>query len=110
MSTSTEETVTVSDERMVTVEDALKGLQESKNARLQTQLSENVVNPIELAKHLEVKPQMVYNYIRSGRIPSRLNDTQHFVVSVEDACEFISLYLSKKAAKAAQVEAELNGE
>jgi hypothetical protein len=53
---------------LVTEQDAEKVLVESGLDRLMKQREQGVVNPIMLAQAIGVRPQMIYNYIRSGRI------------------------------------------
>lgn len=74
-----------------------------------------VVNPIVLAKLLGIPPQMVYNYIRNGRIKAGLeatatNNTQKVVIALEEAETWAYNYLRKKASKQAKIERELRGE
>ena len=111
MATDTEVEETSSSEPEVTAEEALAYIIQQGTPRLLNQLNVGVVNPIELAKALDVKAQMIYNYIRSGRIKGAyLNDTQKLVIPSDSAAEFASSYLSRKARAQAKIEAELAGE
>jgi hypothetical protein len=75
--------------------------------RLREQHSNGVVNPIELAKALNVRPQMVYNYIRDNRIKSSRNDTGKIVVAWGEAVAFAQRYLNRKEQTAAKAAAQL---
>jgi|SRR5215831_2213154 len=90
-------------------EDYLRG-KAADGSRLAEQLDEGVVTPIELAKAIDVLPQMIYNYIRNGRLNAHTTlDTQKIVINLEDAKEFVRTRLEKDAKKAAQIAAELEG-
>jgi hypothetical protein len=92
-----------------TAEDYLRG-KAKEGSRLAEQLEEGVVTPIELAKAIDVFPQMIYNYIRNGRLAAHTTtDTQKIVIQLGDAKEFVRARLEKDARKAAQVQAELEG-
>jgi hypothetical protein len=101
----------VSDE-LVTFEEAEKVLLErgSKIERFPAQHAEGIVNPIVLAKLLKIRPQMVYNYIKQGKLPEQANSSQRMVIPWVTAVEFARGYLDRKAIKAAKVAAELRGE
>lgn len=86
-------------------------------ARFAEQSAEGIVNPIVLAELLEVRPQMIYNYIRKGKFSQAeadsstgFNTTQKKVIDLREANVFAAAYVGRKAAKAAKVEAELLGE
>jgi hypothetical protein len=79
--------------------------------RFKAMVEAGVVNPIELAKAMDVRPQMLYNYIRNGRLQARLTaDTQKFVIDLDVALKFAQRYIGKQLAKQAQIERELRGE
>lgn len=104
-----EEVVTV--EMLITKEEVEQTLLESGLERLFAQKSEGIVNPIVLAKCLGIRPQMVYNYIRAGRINAvKHNNTQKLVISWDDAIEFAQRYLNRKLVKQLKVEAELTAD
>jgi len=105
-----EETEEVVEEVLVDEDAALQYLLSYGTERLVSQISNEVVNPIELAKALNIRPQMVYNHIRSGRIPSHHNDSQKLVIDLRDALEYSAKYLNRKAVKQAKIDAELAGE
>jgi hypothetical protein len=99
-------------DELVTLEDVTTKFNEAQATvpRLEAQMAEQVVNPIVLAKVLGVKPQMIYNYIRSGRINAVLhNNTQKKVIKLEDALAFARSYLDRKARAALKVEEQLEG-
>jgi hypothetical protein len=78
MNTTTEVEVeeTTEVEVLVTTEDAERQLLGSGLERLLKQQEQGVVNPIMLAQAIGVRPQMIYNYIRQGRIASVMGNTQ----------------------------------
>jgi hypothetical protein len=103
-----EETVEVPE---VTVEMVRALFDATGEDRLQLQRQLGVVNPIMLAKALGVRPQMIYNYIRDGKIKTvDRNNTQKITIDVLEAERWAQTYLGRKAAKAAKIEAELRGE
>lgn len=53
-----------------------------------------------------VNPQMIYAYTRKGMIPVGHTETGKQVVSAEDANEFITKYLARKAEREAQAAAK----
>lgn len=75
----------------------------------------DMLSPIEVAKLADVRPQMVYNYIRAGYIEAvRDEETGKLRVSREVAEAWVEKYLANKAAREekrqAKLEAELAGE
>ena len=73
------------------------------------------VNPIELAKALDIRAQMVYNYIKGGKIEGvGQNDTQKVTITNDGALAFAQKYLNRKAVKEAKeqekIARELRGE
>jgi hypothetical protein len=72
--TDEQEAETESLELLASEEDALELLREKGSPRLQEQLEHGVVTPIELANAVGKRPQMIYNYIRAGRIAAHRND------------------------------------
>ena len=87
-------------------------------ARFHTQAKEGLVNPIVLASLLNVRPQMIYGYIRKGRFTqegaSSINNTQKITLRLDEASQFALSYISRKEAleekKKAKIQAELRGE
>jgi hypothetical protein len=88
-------------EVVVTEEDAEKRLIDALRGtdleRLVAQKEQGIVNPIILARALNVRPQMIYNYIREGRIASVTdNNTQKKVIPYSVALAFAQGYLNRK--------------
>jgi hypothetical protein len=109
--TTKEETTEQEQEVLVTEQDAERQLLGSGLDRLLKQQEQGVVNPIMLAQAIGVRPQMIYNYIRSGRIASVMdNNTQKKTIAWSVAVNFAQQYLNRKAVKAAKVERELAGD
>lgn len=96
--------------RLVSPEEAAEQLKKAGSDRLHVQLKDGVVNPIELARAIGVRPQMIYNYIRTGKISAvRQNNTQKLFIPEAVAYDFASKYLSRKAKKQNEIEAQLAG-
>jgi predicted DNA-binding protein YlxM (UPF0122 family) len=72
-------------------------------------------SPIEVAKLANVRPQMVYNYIKKGMqgLVAFTNDEGNLRIPADVALAWVELYTTRKAAreaaKAEQLEAELAG-
>lgn len=102
--------VVAEEQPLVSVEDVQEMISTSKLDRLSEQASNGVINPIVLAKFLNIAPQQVYNRIKAGKIQiANRNSTQKIVIPLGEALEFAANYLDKKARKQAQIEAELAG-
>jgi hypothetical protein len=72
--------------------------------RLIAQMSEEVINPIMLARYLGIRPQQVYQAIRGGTITAvRENNTQKLYIEFDEACRYAAQYLDRKARRALQV-------
>jgi len=99
-------------DELVTFEEAEKTLLErgERIMRFRAQYDEGIVNPVVLAALLKVRPQMIYNYIKQGKLPEQYNETQKMVIPWATAVEFARAYLNRKATKAAKIAAELQGE
>lgn len=81
------------------------------NERLAAQMAEGIVNPIVLATVIDVRPQMIYNYIQNGRIISRhSNSTQKLIIPLHEAYRFAASQIERRNKKAEQIERELRGE
>jgi hypothetical protein len=99
------------DDPIVSREDAEKILTSKPIARLQEQKAFGVVNPIVLAEALGVRPQMIYTYIRQGKVKAHSDTaTQKVVIDWDEAVSFAQRYLNKKAIQQARIERELKGE
>jgi hypothetical protein len=86
-----------------------EGAQTTKE-RFAAQTAEQVVNPIVLSRLVGCRAQMVYNYIRKGKIASVTNNnTQKKVVPLEAAQQWANEYLQRKGEKAIRIERELAG-
>ena len=95
----------------VTPEVAEQRLMAKATERMKEQRSEDIVNPIELAKALEIKPQQVYNDIRNGRLEAvKHNNTQKIVIDWSVAVEYARRRFDRELQKQLKVEAELAGE
>jgi hypothetical protein len=93
---------------LVTVDDADTKLHDSLRGsdleRLVQQKEQGVVNPIILARALGVRPQMIYNYIREGKIASVAdNNTQKKVIPYSVALAFAQGYLDRKAQQSLKI-------
>jgi hypothetical protein len=96
-------------ERVFTVSETVldEVASEQRNTRFQMQASEGIVNPMVLADVLEVRPQMIYGYIRKGKIPTvSYNNTQKKVIPLTAARDFARLYLQGKVDRAARQAAQ----
>ncbi len=103
-------TTEVAAEPLVSIDETLEYLaeQQSKVARLSSQMSQGVVNPIVLAKVCGIKPQQVYNYIRKGYIAAvRENNTQKLYIELNDAVAFVMRRLNRSAAEQLRINEEL---
>lgn len=90
--------------------------------RYAEQKAAGIVNPIVLAALMDVKPQMLYQYINKGKLPVveghdtpvGFNSTQKKVIDLAVAERFATAYFERKVARevarAAKIEAELAGE
>jgi Mn-dependent DtxR family transcriptional regulator len=78
--------------------------------RLRIQVDDGVVSPIILARYLNVKPQMIYQAIRDGKLTAvDYNNTQKKFVRLTTALEWAAKYLTRKQLRdleKAQEEAE----
>jgi hypothetical protein len=101
-------------EPLVTYEQAEQVLLSSKNPRMRAQYEQGIVNPIVLADAVGCRPQMIYNYIKQGKILAKdqigENNTQKIVIDWVFAVGWVQRYLNKKAEQQARIEAELRGE
>jgi hypothetical protein len=110
--TKTDETTEAAPQVLVTNEDAESHLRNAGIERLVRMLdTTQTVAPIDLAKALNVKPQMVYNYTRNGRggLVAKTNSTDKMEIPAENAIAFAQAQLNRRATVRAQVEAELAG-
>jgi hypothetical protein len=91
-----------------TAEKLVRQLREKyQGERIAVQYEQGVINPIELAKLMGVRPQMVYQDIRSGRLSAtKHNNTQKLVIERSVAIAYASAYLDRKAVRLLQQEQE----
>jgi len=87
----------------------LAELAEEKHVdRFGKQAENDVINPIVLATLVGCRPQMVYNYIRKGKIAgAKDNNTQKLVIPLQAAQAWADSYLRGKAQKLVDIKAEL---
>ena len=89
----------------------------NKTQNTETEVEETTttttVSPIQVAKDADVRPQMVYNYIKKGYIEHVIEDGK-IRVPAEVASEWVEKYTNRKAErvakKAAEIQAQLAGE
>lgn len=103
----------------MTREEAEQVLLSSKNPRMKEQYALGVISPIVLANAVGIRPQMVYNYIRQGKIRTledsphegvTTNSTQHIVIDWEVAVLWVQKFVGRKVDKQERIEAQLRGE
>ena len=90
----------------------------SKNPRMKEQYALGIINPIVLADAVGIRPQMVYNYIRQGKIKTQdvedtgvsTNSTQHIVIDWSTAVIWVQKFVGRKVEKQERIEAQLRGE
>ena len=88
--------------------------------RYMDQKENGVINPIVLAKLLDVRPQMIYNYISKGRFTQEengaygTNNTQKITIRLDEANVFAASYSERKSTREAEqqekIQRELRGE
>lgn len=73
-----------------------------------------MVSPYQLGVLMKIRPQMVYNYIKSGRIAHRKNELGKLVITKAEANRFAAEYESNKVkrvlAAKTKVQAQLKGQ
>jgi hypothetical protein len=93
----------------ITEADAMAFLESNGSDRLKAMKVDSIVAPIELARALGVKPQMIFQYIRSGKIEHRLSETKTKLIPWDVAVAFVQARLQKEADKQAQIDDQLEG-
>lgn len=107
---ATDNEMNVAEPVLVTKEQAEEQLLSRPIARLVEQKEQGVVNPIVLAEAIGVRPQMIYQYIRNGRIAGvRDNNTQKITIAWSEAVAFAQRYLDRRARQALKTAQELEG-
>lgn len=100
-------------EPIVSYEEAEKVLLERgrHNQVFQAQHAEGHISPIQLARLLGIRNQMVYNYIRKGKIDATYQGPAIKMVIVwHDAVTFAQGYLDRAAVKKSKIDIQLKGE
>lgn len=73
-----------------------------------SQLDEhNYVKPSELAHAIGVTPNMIFSYLRDGRIKTAYDSKGHKVISREELFKYLRARLTKQAEKERKIKAEL---
>jgi hypothetical protein len=79
-----------------------------ESSRIALQFSQGVINPMELAKFLGIRPQQVYQAIRDGKLSAvKQNNTQKLVIENSEAIRYAATYLDRKAQRLLQQAQEL---
>ena len=55
------------------------------------------ISPYQLGKLVNVRPQMVYNYIRNGYIQATTGDTGKLRISQKEAARWVTKYKTPKS-------------
>lgn len=87
-------------------------------ARFHAQANEGLISPIVLAELLDVRPQMIYGYLRKNKFADEnavgVNNTQKKTILLTVAEIFAAGYIDRKETRAeekeAKIKAELQGE
>jgi predicted site-specific integrase-resolvase len=72
-----------------------------------TERQENIVTPVSLSKELDIRPQVVFAWVRKGQVPSHKCVCGHIYLVRDEIAEFLTKREEKAAEKAALIEAEL---
>jgi hypothetical protein len=68
--------------------------------RIESQLRDEVIAPILLARYIGVRPQMVYQAIREGKLTAvDLNNTQKKYIRLNEALRYAARYLTRRQAR-----------
>jgi hypothetical protein len=68
-----------------------------------------VMTPRELAHACGIKPQVIYNYLKTGRIGFELNSSGKKVIPRDEVFDYLRARLTKERAKAERITKELKG-
>jgi predicted site-specific integrase-resolvase len=68
------------------------------------------ISPYALAKEADVRPQMIYNYIKKGFITASVNSTGKLQVSREEADRWLNKYRTGQQARFEKIQRQLAGE
>lgn len=72
-----------------------------------TDTQNDIVTPVQLAKELEIRPQLVFGWVRKESVPAHKCVCGHTYLLRSEIAEFLAKREEKAAEKAAKVEAEL---
>lgn len=78
------------------------------NTRIAEQMQQGIINPIELARILSIRPQQVYQAIRHGALKVKDNNTQKKTIDLNEAARWTATYLNRKLERATKKEAEVS--
>jgi hypothetical protein len=70
----------------------------------------NIVTPVALAKELGIRPQIVFGWTRSGKLPVHYCVCSHQYVQRDEVAEFLAEREAAKLAKEAKIAEELEAE
>jgi len=85
------------DEQLQELRDKMMEVDTAGRLRIQLE-TWSCVSPYVLAQFLEVRPQLIYGYIKEGRIASvRDNNTQKLWIEEGEALRFAHKYLENRA-------------
>lgn len=80
---------------------AMKAKYQGSPARIAEQLSQGIVNPMELAKELHIRPQQVYQAIRQGALKAvHQNNTQKLYIDETEAARWAAAVYNRRLKKA----------
>jgi hypothetical protein len=68
-----------------------------------------VMTPRELAHAVGIRPQVIYNYLKTERIGFELNSSGKKVIPRDEVYEYLRARLTKEQAKAERIIKELRG-
>lgn len=68
-----------------------------------------VMTPRALAQACGIKPQVIYNYLKTNRIGYDLNSSGKKVIPVDEVYAYLRARLTKERARAERIAAELKG-
>ena len=77
------------------------------NSETTTEVDSNIVTPVNLAKELGIRPQIVFGWTRSGKLPVHFCVCGHQYVQRDEVAEFLAAREAAKEAKEAKIAAEL---
>jgi hypothetical protein len=94
----------------VTDDDVSLWLSEWTGAGVCERLAEyGVMTPRELAHACRIRPQVIYNYLKQGRIGYELNSSGKKVIPQAEVYRYLRARLNKEQRKQDRIERELKG-